>query len=220
MEQLKLSKRLQLIASFVSDNSNIIDVGCDHAHLSIYLAKNLNNVKVTASDINPYPLEIAKANIKKYHLENDINVCLKDGIYNLDKNIDTIIISGMGGILISQIINNKENLKNIKNIILSPNNDFPVVRKMLKKIGFKITKEKLITDNHKTYLVLKAERGINKFNNLFGSLKNNDLETIYYYTNILKTNTNILKKIPKKHLFKRTKLLIENKRIRRFLETK
>ena len=41
---MKLSKRLELVASMVDDNSNIIDVGCDHAYLSIYLAKTLKNI--------------------------------------------------------------------------------------------------------------------------------------------------------------------------------
>ena len=115
---IKLSKRLQLVASFVDDNASIIDVGCDHAHLSIYLVQNKSNINIVASDINPNPLNIAKENKKKYQLEDKIELELKDGINNLNKKIDTIIISGMGGILISNIINNKDNLKNIKTIIL------------------------------------------------------------------------------------------------------
>ena len=219
MKELKLSKRLLLVASFVSNNSNIIDVGCDHALLSIYLAKTLKNIHITASDINEKPLESAKVNLKKYHLDNTIKVVLKDGINNLDKSIDTVIISGMGGILISDIINNKANLKYVQTLILSPNNDFLKVRKTLKKIGFKIEREKIITDNKKDYLVLKATKGKGRFSNFFGTLKNSDLETIYYYTKILNTNTLLLKKIPKKYIFKRIKLIIENKKIKRFLET-
>ncbi len=218
---INLSKRLQLVASFVPDNTNIIDVGCDHALLSIYLYKTLKNVQVTASDINPNPLKIAKENIQKYNLDKKIKVVLKNGIEDLDKEIDTIIISGMGGILISKIIDNKDNLKNIKNIILSPNNDFPLVRKTLVNLGYKIEKEQLVIDSKKTYLVLKAIKGDSKkINYFFGTLKSNSLETIYYYTNILNTNTNILKKMPKKYLIKRLKLRYENKKIKKFLLTR
>ena len=135
---IKLSKRLQLVASFIDDNSNVIDVGCDHAHLPIYLQETKKNIKVTASDVNPNPLKIAKENIKQYGLENKIKLDLKDGINNLNKEINTVVISGMGGILISEIINNKDNLKNIKTLILSPNNEFIKVRKTLNKIGYKI----------------------------------------------------------------------------------
>ena len=217
---INLSKRLQLVASFVPDNTNVIDVGCDHAYLAIYLSLNLKNVHVVASDINPNPLKFARDNIKKYKLDKKIKVVLKNGIEDLDNDIDTVIIAGMGGILISNILNNKDNLKNIKNIIVSPNNDFPLVRKTLVKLGYKIEKERLVIDNQKTYLVLKAIKGNSKrLNYLFGTLTNKSLETIYYYTNILNTNTEILKKMPRKYIIKRLKLKYENKIIKKFLLT-
>jgi len=215
---IKLSKRLQLVASFVPDNSYVIDVGCDHALLDIYLCQTKKNIKIIASDINEKPLQMAKENIKKNNLTGRIKVILNDGINNLDKNVDTIVISGMGGILISDILNNKDNLENIKNIIISPNNDFQIVRKTIKRLGFAIKKEKLLTEKKITYLVIKAIKGKSKkINTFFGTLNNQDLETIYYYTKILNTNTNILKKLPSKYIFKRIKLLKENKKIKKFL---
>ena len=234
---ISLSKRLQLVASFVPDNTNILDVGCDHALLSIYLMQTLKKVKVTASDINPNPLEIARDNVKKYKLDKKIKVVLQDGINDIDEkintvfnkvnintidnSIDTVIISGMGGILISKILSNKEKLKNVKNIILSPNNDFPLVRETLVNLGYKIEKEQLVIDNRKTYLVLRAIKGESpKINYFFGTLNNKSLESIYYYTNILNTNTKILRKMPRKYIFKRLKLKQENKKIKKFLLTR
>ncbi|MBR3661366.1 MAG: SAM-dependent methyltransferase [Bacilli bacterium] len=215
---IKLSKRLELVASYVSDNSTIIDVGCDHAHLGIYLCENKKNIKVLESDVNPNPLKIAKDNIKKYGMEDRIEIVLKDGINDLDNNIDTVIMSGMGGLLMSRIINNKENLTHIKTLILSPNNEFIEVRKIIKKIGFKIEKEQLITENKQTYLVIKAIRGKGRYNNFFGTLKNNELENIYYYSKLFTENNKILKLIPKKNIFKIIKLKRENRRIKSFLE--
>ncbi len=220
---LNLSKRLQLVASFVPDNTSIIDVGCDHALLSIYLYKTLKKVKIMASDINPNPLKMAKDNLKKYNLEGKITLKEQDGIKDLPNDVDTIIIAGMGGILISKILNSKDNLKNIKNIILSPNNDFPLVRETLTKLNFQIVKEQLVIDNGKTYLVLKAilnTKKLKKIDYFFGTLNNKSLETIYYYTNILNTNTKILKSLPKKYLKKRFRLKRENKKIKKFLLTK
>ena len=214
---MKLSKRLELIASFVPDNSSIIDVGCDHAYLSIYLYQTKKNVQILATDINENPLNAAKENLKKYGLETKIKVELKDGITNLESDIDTVIISGMGGILITDILK-KEELTNVKTLILSPNNDFDKVRSHLKKIGYAIEKEQLITDKKITYLILKAKKGKANFSNFFGTLKNNDLETIYYYTKILNTNTNILKKLPKKYFLKKIKIKFENYKIKKFLE--
>ena len=62
---IKLNKRLETVASFVDDNSNVIDVGCDHALLTIYLVQTKKNIKALASDINEGPLEGAKKNISK-----------------------------------------------------------------------------------------------------------------------------------------------------------
>ena len=218
---ISLSKRLQLVASFVPDNTNILDVGCDHALLSIYLMQTLKKVKVTASDINPNPLEIARDNVKKYKLDKKIKVVLQDGINDIDEKINTVIKAGMGGILISKILSNKEKLKNVKNIILSPNNDFPLVRETLVNLGYKIEKEQLVIDNRKTYLVLRAIKGESpKINYFFGTLNNKSLESIYYYTNILNTNTKILRKMPRKYIFKRLKLKQENKKIKKFLLTR
>ena len=63
---MQLSKRLSAVAGLVTRGNRLVDVGCDHALLDIYLALNRNNVKLIASDINENPLKIAKENIKKY----------------------------------------------------------------------------------------------------------------------------------------------------------
>ena len=49
----KLSKRLEMVASFIDENDkSVIDIGCDHGLLSIYLAEKFNNLKIIASDVN------------------------------------------------------------------------------------------------------------------------------------------------------------------------
>ena len=101
---MKLSKRLQTVASFVPDNSKIIDVGCDHALLDIYLMENLKNIQILATDINENPLQIAKNNLEKYNFQDKITLKQMNGIENIPKTIDTIIIAGMGGILITDIV--------------------------------------------------------------------------------------------------------------------
>ena len=66
---IKLSKRLSIVASLIESN-NIIDVGCDHALLDIYLAQINKDRKIIVSDINENALKNAKDNIKKYKLSN------------------------------------------------------------------------------------------------------------------------------------------------------
>ena len=49
---MNITKRLEAIASLISNNSNVIDVGCDHAYLDIYLTLNRENIFCLACDIN------------------------------------------------------------------------------------------------------------------------------------------------------------------------
>ena len=94
---IKLSKRLEKIATFVDDGANIVDIGCDHALLDIYLVLNRKNIKVVASDVNKNALNNALNNIKKYKLTDKINTVLSNGLDSIDvTGLDTIIISGMG----------------------------------------------------------------------------------------------------------------------------
>ena len=136
---MKISNRLKLVASFVDDNSYVIDVGCDHALLDIFLVQNKNNIKTVASDVNEGPLEGARKNISLYNLEDKIEIKLGDGIRTINEETDTIIISGLGGETIIDILKEDiSRLKNIKTIILSPHSDIYKVRKEVTSLGFKI----------------------------------------------------------------------------------
>ena len=86
---MNLSKRLEAVATLVDIGAKVIDVGCDHAYLDIYLTLNNDN-KCIATDINRNALSIAEANIKKYNLEDKIETKLTDGLKDL-KIYSTII---------------------------------------------------------------------------------------------------------------------------------
>ena len=65
---IKISKRLEAISSLIPNNSKIIDIGCDHGLLDIYLYQKKISTKLIASDINENALNNAKDNIKKNKL--------------------------------------------------------------------------------------------------------------------------------------------------------
>ena len=159
---IKISKRLKEIANYVEDNSNIVDIGCDHGILDIYLIQNKKNIKIIASDINQNALNNAIKNIKREKLENKIKTVLSNGLEEIDTtNIDTLIISGMGTHTIVGILyNNLKKLKKIKTLIIQSNNDLDFLRYKLKKIGFIITGESLIKDAGIIYTVIKFNRGL------------------------------------------------------------
>jgi len=80
---IKLSKRLEAISSLIPNNSKIIDVGCDHGLLDIYIYQNKICQNIIASDINENALKNAKENIRKNKLEEKIETRLGNGLDTL-----------------------------------------------------------------------------------------------------------------------------------------
>ena len=123
--KLNISKRLLAIARMVDKSSSIIDVGCDHALLDIYLSQNKQIKNAIASDIKEGAINQAKKNVLISNV-NNVDVRLGDGLNVLNEAdlVDTIVISGMGSQKIISIL--KENntwLKKINTIIIQSNKD-------------------------------------------------------------------------------------------------
>lgn len=155
---IKLNKRLACVQSYVKDYDRVIDVGCDHAFLSIFIKQTKPNVRVVATDVKDGPLNIARENIRRYGLNKEISTILMDGIEKIPDDIDTIIISGMGASTMIHILKDKK-LFNIKKIILSPNNDFSLIRKHLIDLGFMIDDEEMVLERGKFYPIIVFKRG-------------------------------------------------------------
>ncbi len=161
---MKINDRLRKIGDLVEANSFCLDVGCDHALLDIYLVKKNKNIKAIASDIAEGPLEQAKKNIKRERLEDKIETRLGSGLSTYTDEINTIIISGMGGRNIIGIC--KENpkvLKKIDTIIISPNNYQEDVKRFLTKNGFYIENEEFVKDKKIIYQIIVFKRGKKKY---------------------------------------------------------
>ncbi len=165
-ENIKLSKRLQLIANKVPDKTRVVDVGTDHAYIPIYLIQNNISLNVIASDIRKGPIKIAKRNIKKYKLSDRIETRISNGLENIKKNeVDTVIIAGMGGILINQILSSAKDLLNeIGTIILQPMIAQEEVRLWLNKNNYRIIDEEL-TKERNIYNVIVATKGFEQIKN-------------------------------------------------------
>ena len=162
----KLSKRLGVISSFVEDNSRVIDIGCDHGLLSIYLVNKYKNIKVIASDINRNALDTAINNIKKEKLDSKIETRLGNGLDVVSSDeIDTIVIAGMGANTIVGILKYApDKLVNVNNIIIQSNTDLYFLRKNITKMGYYIEDEVLVEDKNIIYTVIKFSRGKKKYN--------------------------------------------------------
>ncbi len=162
-----LSLRLSSLTKFVNYNDKIIDIGCDHALLDIFLVKSDLVKSIIASDINVQALNSGIKNIENEGLSDKISARLGDGLNVLtDKdNIDTVIISGMGTNTIMGILNN-DHLKDINKLIIQSNNDHTMLRKYVTKLGFFIKSEEYFQDNKKNYINIVFVRGNKKYSKI------------------------------------------------------
>ena len=213
---IKISPRLEAIATLVPINSNVIDIGCDHGLLDIYLYQKRISSKIIASDINSLALNNAKENIKRNHLEGIIETRLGNGLDSLNQedNIDTIIISGMGANTIIGIIkNNTKKLSNISTIIIQSNTKNELIRKEIIKIGYQINEEQIVKDNNKIYIIIRFIKAAKKTKYTskelyFGPilLKKDPLLFKEYQKAELKKLLIIKKMIPKNKILERYKI--------------
>lgn len=207
---IKLSKRLEKIAQLIDENDNVLDIGCDHALLDIYLSKK-NRKIYYASDLRDGALDIARANIKKYSANN---VILKKGngidVLNNDMNVDTLVISGMGYLSIISILRKIKYRTSINKLIIQSNSNPEIVRKFILKNGFYIDKEVIVLDKKIYYIITSYKRGKKKYNKLdkiIGLMKDDILKD--YIDLEIKKNNVLLSVIPKKQFLRR--LSIKNK---------
>lgn len=155
---VKLSKRLEMVASFVKPGSRVADVGTDHGFIPVELVLREVAVTAVAMDVRPGPLERAKEHIRQYGLEEKIEARLGDGVEKLcPGEADTVIIAGMGGRLVIHILEHGRHLwRDGVHWILSPQSDLDKVRMFLYESGFDIVKEDMVAEDQKYYTVMDA----------------------------------------------------------------
>ena len=214
---MKINKRLKTIGDLVPLYSYPLDIGCDHALLSIYLVKERGFSKVKASDNKSGPLKKALDNVKFYKVFNKVELVRKEGLDSYSDGIDTITISGMGGLNINKILDdNSKYLKNINTLILSPNNYTLAVKRKLIKLGYYIDNEVLLKENKIIYeiLVFKKGRRFYSYKKLFLGpvlMTKKDSLSKEYYESLLKTKISLLKALPKSF---RNKIRVTKKEIK------
>ncbi|MBQ6498240.1 MAG: SAM-dependent methyltransferase [Bacilli bacterium] len=206
---MRINERLRKIGDLVEPNTVCLDVGCDHALLDIYLVKKDKNIKAIASDIAEGPLEQAKNNIKREKLDGKIEVRLGSGLNTYSDDIDTVIISGMGGRNIIGIC--KENpkvLKKIKTLIISPNNYQEDVKRYLTKNGFYIFNEEFVKDKRFIYQIIIFKKGKKKYSKkeyFFGPIFLEKKGPLFreYYERELKSREILISLLPKNFRYKK-----------------
>ncbi len=156
---LKLSKRLRAAADFVRQDAYIADVGTDHAYLPIALCLEGRVKGAIASDINEGPILRAREHIKEYGLDKNIATLLADGLDKISAYEPTdILILGMGGELIANIISKASFTKNEAiRLILQPMTHPELLRRSLLDNGYSIIDEVMVFEEKKVYQIICAE---------------------------------------------------------------
>lgn len=172
---IKLSNRLKKIAELVDFGATVIDVGTDHGYVPNFLCEKKISRDIIATDISKNSLEKSIELTKKMGNEKFIRNILANGI--VKENRDNIIIAGLGGIQIAEIIlNSIEISKSAKKLILQPMQKTNILRRELNNIGFEIIDEEIIFEDERYFEII-----IVKFN---GKKKSLD-ELDFYFSNIL-----------------------------------
>ncbi|MFU2206580.1 tRNA (adenine(22)-N(1))-methyltransferase [Streptococcus pluranimalium] len=160
--ETQLSKRLSEVAKFVPKNAVLLDVGSDHAYLPIALLEQGHIERAIAGEVVEGPYQSAIKNVQSSHLSDKIEVRLANGLaaFEASDQVSAITICGMGGRLISEILDaGKEKLASVERLILQPNNREDDLRRWLEKNDFRIVSETMMTENNKYYEIIVAEHG-------------------------------------------------------------
>lgn len=158
MRMFQLDPRLQLCADFVRPKSRLADIGTDHAYLPVWLVSKGICPSAIAVDVREGPLERARENVTRYGMEGKIRLSLSSGLTALEPDdADDIVIAGMGGELMADIIQQASWLQDEKkHLILQPMTTAKELRLWLREHGFALLREECVHSEGKIYSVMLA----------------------------------------------------------------
>lgn len=160
MNGTHLSNRLQTVADFVRPGARLADIGSDHAYLPVHLAKQGIVDRAIAGEVVKGPYHNAETEIENEHLTGVITARLADGLAAIlpEDYIDTITIAGMGGTLITNILEaGKTRLTHLERLILQPNVGEDNVRRWLQANRYQIVAERILTEDGHIYEIIVAD---------------------------------------------------------------
>lgn len=161
IRRIKLTPRLEKLAELVPRCEALADIGTDHAYIPAALVSEGIAAKAIASDIVAGPVERARETVARYALSDKIDVRMGAGLETVVENeADVIVVAGMGGILISEILEKSRRVTDgAKMLILQPMTAVRELREYLCGGGYTITGEYLVKEESKLYNIITAHSG-------------------------------------------------------------
>jgi len=157
---VSISKRLRFIAGFVSPGLRVADIGTDHGYVPVFLLREGICPRAIAVDVSAGSLQKAADLARRAGLEERMECRLSDGLSEvLPGEADSIVISGMGGILMRRILEDGlETVNSARELVLSPHRNPELILEFLEQHGFSIAADEMIEDKKRCYRVFKAVR--------------------------------------------------------------
>lgn len=152
-----INKRILKLVNYIEPYKKIADVGCDHGYLIDLAFKEKNIIFAQAIDNKEGPLRIAQKNLQQY---TNVSFSLSNGLEELNEIVEVVIIAGMGGITITEILKkNPEKLNNLQRLIIQANRDQYLVRNTLMQLNWEIIAEEIFEDSGQIYELVIAKKG-------------------------------------------------------------
>ncbi|GAP00411.1 tRNA (adenine(22)-N(1))-methyltransferase [Fructobacillus ficulneus] len=162
MATIKLSPRLAAVADLVTPGHKLADIGSDHAYLPAVLLMEGRIPAALVGEVSQGPLDNARHTVGTAGLNEKVTCRLADGLAAIEPTdgIQTVVIAGMGGLLIEKILAAGTSDQPFDQLILQPNTDQEAVRRWLVANGYAITTEKIVAEGHHRYEIIVAQPGI------------------------------------------------------------
>lgn len=156
--KVPVSKRLSRCAAFVPRNARVADIGCDHGYLGISLLLSGRASFVHACDLRPQPLQTAVENAGRFGVADKMHFSCANGLAAINpQTVDAIVIAGMGGELIANILQAAPWTKDPQyTLILQPQSSGNDLRRRLCQMGYAIEEEALEEEGGYLYNILRV----------------------------------------------------------------
>ena len=160
---LSLDPRLSMIARLVGPCESCADIGCDHGRLGAFLIQSGQCDRVVLTDISEPSLAKARALTEHLGLVERVDFAVADGIPRWERPPRAVVIAGMGGATICDILHEGRERLGGARLILQPNVAAPQLRGALSHLGYAVTAERIAQDGRRCYVIIAAESGASEY---------------------------------------------------------
>ena len=157
MQRIQPRERLNCAIDLLRGANIVADIGCDHGRLCCALIQQRAAKRCIAIDISAPSLQKAERLIRQIGLGDRVETRLGDGLSPLMVGeADAIAILGMGGTLMTQILDVTPPLLGAKECILQPMRAAEDVRRWLYERNYPVLDDRVVLDAGRYYQMVSV----------------------------------------------------------------